>query len=713
MGPPLAWRLGGREPWVRAGAAAILGVAACLLAGALRAPNLPLDDSYIHLSYGIDFDPRALFSFQAGRRDTGTSSWLWTSIAVVVAQLRLPEYVALTLLSMGTFCVLLAVAMGLVARALPRDLPFQPIWPVASALLLVASGNVLWLSLSGMETGLFVLLLLCAVPRILAGRGMTVGAGLLALLLVWTRIEGVIWLGLAAAVVPFTGPRAARRQWRGWLLPLAGLALYAAYNLRVGGHLLPSSGRSKRDTFIPGGHAWREEWVFVTLLLRNYLRPLVPGLVLELPATAVAGLSLLGLALARALRRRRVQLDPAVAAVGVLVGGAFVHAAVNVVEFRSAYHHLRYFAPVLFLVPLFSPTLVLLALRAVGRLAARLVALPLAGPAARWGGAGAAAVLLGSAFARELLRAPFWASLYRRNAEQLAAVHLAVGRYLRASAPPGTRRVASFDIGALRWASHLEIVDLAGTSDERTLGYQRAHRQADLIRDTHAELYVAIENGFDFVAEHQPTYDLELLQTWQFPEYFDPFPPHSRRMVLYRVNHCGEPRAHRERTGAALSFELDPADARARAATGTAEGSSFSRWPAVAADLGHPVALARGRFLASDADPLRDRAVGRFETVPMKAGGDFLSFRLAGGHDARRLRVDLLVGGAVVASWTGFDADSFLEIVHPIAELRGQTFTLALVDESRGPWGHLMLDEIHQFTWRTLPPRPCPAAPPR
>jgi non-lysosomal glucosylceramidase len=102
--------------------------------------------------------------------------------------------------------------------------------------------------------------------------------------------------------------------------------------------------------------------------------------------------------------------------------------------------------------------------------------------------------------------------------------------------------------------------------------------------------------------------------------------------------------------------------------------------------------------------------VGRFETVPMTATGDFLSFRIAGGHDPRRLRVDLIVGGEAVASWTGFGADAFLEVVHPIAELRGQTFSLALIDDSQGAWGHLMLDEIQQFTWRTFPPRPCPAA---
>jgi hypothetical protein len=92
----------------------------------------------------------------------------------------------------------------------------------------------------------------------------------------------------------------------------------------------------------------------------------------------------------------------------------------------------------------------------------------------------------------------------------------------------------------------------------------------------------------------------------------------------------------------------------------------------------------------------------------MKAEGDFLSFRMAGGNDARRLRIELWSEGKSIRSWTGFGTDSFLEIVHPIAALRGKSFTLVLVDSSKGKWGHLMLDEVKQFIWRDEPPVPCP-----
>ena len=95
----------------------------------------------------------------------------------------------------------------------------------------------------------------------------------------------------------------------------------------------------------------------------------------------------------------------------------------------------------------------------------------------------------------------------------------------------------------------------------------------------------------------------------------------------------------------------------------------------------------------------------------MKAEGDWLSFRIAGGYDPARLRVELRSAGQVIASNTGLNSDTFIEVVQPITELRGREFTLALIDEAKGGWGHLMLDEVHQFNWRTEPPKICPRRP--
>ena len=713
--PPLRARLTAlsRRPDARRALfAVLLGVGASLYAGVLRNKNLPLDDSYIHLSYGIDFDPRTIFSFQAGRRDTGTSSWLWTAICILVVKLRLPEHFTLTTLGVLTLCANLWLIMEIVARVLPADLPLRRVVPYASALLMAGSGNVIWLSLSGMETGLSVLLLLWGVPRLLSPRGITFAHGLIALAMVWTRIESLVWLTLVALALPFVRRDGReRRALRGLVLPLAGLALYVAYNLAVCGHLMPTTALSKRATFVPGGHVWKDEVEFVLALGRNYFRHHLPGFLVEIAACLSAGLFLLIHGLVGLGKRRfrgRPTLPPEALALAVLALGAFGHAALNVVEFRSAYHHMRYFAPILYLVPAFALPLTLLSIWPLLRRLSRFRGAAFSAMAAHGLSAGVGALVVGASLSHDLPLTRLWISLYRKNAEQLGAVHLAVGRYLREQAPPGTRRVASFDIGALRWASRLEIIDLAGTSDARALDYRVRRKQADLVRDTHADVYVSIENGYDYIPQNQPTYDIEMLRSFQYPEYLDPYPPHSRRMVLYRVHHCGEPAVRRVNVGPLLSFEFGSGDVRARAA-GVASGDSFSRWPVTAKDLGHAVHLARGRFLASDAHPLRDRAMGRFETTPMEAKADWLSFRMAGGHDPKQLRIELRSEGRTLTTWTGFNSDAFLEIVHPISELRGQRFTLLVIDEAKGHYGHLLLDEVQQFDWREQPARACSA----
>ncbi|MFO0758748.1 MAG: hypothetical protein U0359_19815 [Byssovorax sp.] len=689
-------------------ACAAIAIAACaaIVAGVREVHNLPLDDAYIHLSYGIDASLHTLFSFQGGHRDTGTSSWLWTLICILVVKLHLPVFGALTALSIAIFAGVLHQGMEVVARALPRDIPLRWLWPYASALLLAANGNVVWLSLTGMETGLSILLLLLAVPRLLSS-GVTKAAALLSLLAIWTRIESVLWLGVAAALLPITAPRGGRRASRAYLLPLAGLAVYLAYNLLVSGHLLPTTALAKRASFIPSGHALKDIRDFILSLTRNYLRPWVPGWLVEIES-ASASAALLAVAGAHRAFRRKTKLDPPIAAAAALLIGALLHTLANLVGFRSAYHHLRYFAPELYLIPILAPLLIA---RAAHMSAAPLWAWIPRGrmrAAMRMAGPGLALIPLGLALSRDLRGFPDWVRLYRQNAEQLGAIHLAVGSYLR-DARPDARRVASFDIGALRWASRLQVSDLGGVLDAVALGYLEARKPTDFVRDTHAELYVSVENGWDAIPRVQPTYELVPLRTFEVPEYLDPFPPHSKRMAVYRVNHCGEPRLVRQEVGDRLAFDFAPQNAAARGATGVAEGSSFGRWPVTARDLRHGAPLAEGSFLSSDASDLRDKATGRFHTVAMKAEGDWLSFRLAGGHDPDKLRIELRSEGRLVATFTGFDTDAFLEIVYPLADLRGKMFSLALIDEKKGGWGHLMLDEVKQFSWREAPPKPCPA----
>ena len=109
-----------------------------------------------------------------------------------------------------------------------------------------------------------------------------------------------------------------------------------------------------------------------------------------------------------------------------------------------------------------------------------------------------------------------------------------------------------------------------------------------------------------------------------------------------------------------------------------------------------------GGYVSSYHRTLRDRATGTLRTPPFELHGDLLLLRAGGGHDPQRLRVDVRVGERVIASFTGRDAEMLTRQQVPITAYRGTTATVELRDEATGPWGHINVDEIMQWT-RTTP----------
>jgi len=111
-----------------------------------------------------------------------------------------------------------------------------------------------------------------------------------------------------------------------------------------------------------------------------------------------------------------------------------------------------------------------------------------------------------------------------------------------------------------------------------------------------------------------------------------------------------------------------------------------------------------GGYVSSYHRTLADRATGTLSTPPFQLQGDLLLIRVGGGHDPERLRVDVRVGERVIASLTGRDDELLTRRQVPIGAYRGALATVELHDEATGPWGHLNVDEIVQWT-RTAAPR--------
>ncbi|MDH5506319.1 MAG: hypothetical protein OEZ02_03785 [Anaerolineae bacterium] len=110
-----------------------------------------MDDTYIHFVYAQNLAEtgRLMFNF-AGEPGVGSTSILWVTLLAIGYKLGLSLHI--------TAKVLGITALVLVGQGVYRLLnsKFPALVSLASALMVILSGNMLWFALSGMETLLFL-----------------------------------------------------------------------------------------------------------------------------------------------------------------------------------------------------------------------------------------------------------------------------------------------------------------------------------------------------------------------------------------------------------------------------------------------------------------------------------------------------------------------------------------------------------------------------
>ena len=89
-----------------------------------------------------------------------------------------------------------------------------------------------------------------------------------------------------------------------------------------------------------------------------------------------------------------------------------------------------------------------------------------------------------------------------------------------------------------------------------------------------------------------------------------------------------------------------------------------------------------------------DAATGTLTSPEIKLTQPFLGFLIAGGNHAGKTAVQLLVGGKVVRESTGANDLTLREQVWDIAEFKGKTGVIRLVDDFVGAWGFLAADHF-------------------
>lgn len=415
--------------------AALAGLA---LLARLGVGPLTVDDAYITFRYARNLVEGAGFVYNPGERVLGTTTPLWTLLLAglhCVTGLDLPE-LALRLSALAD------ALTTLVLFGLGRRLGLGRLWSALLAGLFALNPLSIAFATGGMESSLFVLLLVGAAAADATGR--PAGAGLLAALATLARPEGALMgalvLGrhLAARHLP---PRRALLAYLAPLLPWVGFATGWF------GSPIPQSAAAKAATYQvhPLDNA-------LALLLQLGLPGLSP-VQLQHASPPIGrgvafgiGLALLLLALALAPRglpwlRRRPELWALVAFAPLLAAGYALAGLKGVRLFHW------YVVP---FVPFYLVGLVAL-LRATTTRAPRPLAALAASLLAAW-------LLFGLNLGREPHRAalaPLGASTVREDA------YAAAGRYL---APRlGAQTVVALpEIGAFGYVSRARILDTVG-----------------------------------------------------------------------------------------------------------------------------------------------------------------------------------------------------------------------------------------------------------
>lgn len=192
----------------------------------------------------------------------GITSGLWLGMLTIAAMLGLPLLLVSKIVGIATLGTTLLLLRGLLRRLAPA--PSWSGFALIAALLALADPEILLSFTNGMETGLFITLMLALILSALrladsdgkAGPGSTVALPILSLLACLARPDGAAFAGLALLWV-FWQRRCDRAFCRRLALAtvlaliLPG-ALYMAWRVHYFGHLLPNPFYVKQTSTLTG-----------------------------------------------------------------------------------------------------------------------------------------------------------------------------------------------------------------------------------------------------------------------------------------------------------------------------------------------------------------------------------------------------------------------------------------------------------------------------
>jgi hypothetical protein len=433
--------------------------------------EFPMDDTYIHFVYAQNLAEQGSLAFNAaGEKGVGTTSVLWVLLLAGGHALGVSMHWLAKVLGVASLAV---VGVGL--YSLLRTMLHPPA-ALLGALLVALSGNMLWFALSGMETVLFLALGTLALLAYSRERWAWLGVALG--LLVLTRPEGLALAVAIAAVHVWQSKGVGRGLFVSGLICALICGPWFGYLWWRTGHVIPTSAVGKQLSSTIGIRLTVERNASLALLGRfpSLIYPalwavymcefVLGGMALpppRIPIGAVAGNPHYTLSLWAIVGWIGVVL-PLLWMAGRRVGppGRWLARA------REARYRPW---------PVFALWVVL-------HNVAYMLFLPIPGTASRYGALNHVAlwlllaVGLSSVFRRPrlwpwlaaglgvlaIVNTLYWNGVYDANLDHMQRARIAAARYVRDHLSP-TSGCAAFDIGAMRYYSQRQIVDLGGLVD--------------------------------------------------------------------------------------------------------------------------------------------------------------------------------------------------------------------------------------------------------
>ena len=450
---------------------AIIAVEAC--AYLMPAPiEFPMDDTYIHFVYADNLISHGQWFFSdVNEKGVGATSPLWVILLAGLKFLGIPLWLSAKVLGV----------MGLITVTGGVYVLFRPVWRspflFLAVILLSISGNLIWFSLSGMETMLFlstgILALINYRQEKWSWFGILIG------LMILARPEGVI-LVAAILFVDWWTHRYFRRELLVALLIGGALAApWFIYLYFRTGHLLPTSAIGKRFTFNIGLDyiASQNPYLSSFVQLRALVYPM--AWLAYLLVFALGGKSLPGPMIVEENSFGIFSYSPsywAILAWIVVIFPLLIAASRWLLSRRASTPEWTQASG--------SRPLIVLAVWFVLHNAAYMFFMPVLGTASRYGVLNhvilwiflalgvsrfverpyLAHVMTGGLILIAVANNLYWNRVYDANLEHMRDVRIATAQFVHNSLPTD-ENCAAFDIGALRYFSQRPVVDIGGLTD--------------------------------------------------------------------------------------------------------------------------------------------------------------------------------------------------------------------------------------------------------